>query len=127
MTHSPEPWRTGEWRLKQESCGGKSPRKRQWEFCQDSGMVHSGAEYGAVVESVDPPKTGVFGADWTYDEYTPPSCEDLLRIVACVNFCRHLSAEWMEGKVVPTLPADAESLASLSGMIGLIPVCKEKP
>jgi len=53
--------------------------------------------------------------------------EDMRRAVACVNFCRHIETDWMDGKVVPKLPADAESLASLSGLIGLIPVCKEKP
>ena len=68
------------------------------------------------VHVVDANDTCVLETDWVPGELERL---DYRRIVACVNFCRHLPTEWMKGKV-------AERHDAPRNLIGLIPVCKEE-
>ena len=62
-------------------------------------------------------------------------CDNFKRIVACVNFCRDIPTEWMQGKIAKTVqvspnerPEDGwQCLAQIPNLLGLIPVCKEPP
>lgn len=65
-THSPEPWKRGNW-----PNGSNLIRSKGSVIC---GMVQDGC--GTC-------------------HFTTPSGDDMDRIVACVNFCRGLSTEWL--------------------------------
>lgn len=72
---------------------------------------------------------------WTPEDYgmTFDSQLDLERACACINFCRGIPTEWMQGKVAKTIqvsvgerPEDGwRCLSDIPDLIGLIPVCKE--
>jgi len=74
-------------------------------------------------------ETGRIEDGWTFD------LADAERIVACVNFCRDIPTEWMQGKIAKTVqvspnerPEDGwRHLALTPNLLGLIPVCKEPP
>jgi len=85
MTHSPEPWIEGEWRINEEARGGKNPCKRSWIFTAGSG-IHSGVQRGDIIEDVLPPPTEIIRQlDCEEGGGYEISDDDMERIVACVN------------------------------------------
>ena len=87
MTHSPEPWIEGEWRINEEARGGKNPCKRSWIFTTGSG-IHSGVQCGDIIEDVSPPPTEIIRQlDYEEGGGYEISDDDMERIMACVNAC----------------------------------------
>lgn len=70
-----------------------------------------------------------------HDDPAAMSEDDKDRIVACVNFCRDIPTEWMQGKIAKTVQVSPDErpedgwryLALIPNLLGLIPVCKEPP
>jgi hypothetical protein len=98
--HSKEPWIAGLWKRSQEPRGGKSPRKTQWTFDVGGDEIHSGVTGGEVREETGEPCTKIFGEDafsgWGENSYSPPSEEDIQRIVACVNACAGIPSDLLQ-------------------------------
>ena len=102
MTHSPKPWKVEQ-------------------------REHSGTydDYTAVVDAAGDEVAGVGNENYFDGSYVDFTEEDAKHIVACVNFCRELPDELMEGVHLKPQIAVGGEVAEAEESLGIVKTIRE--